>query len=179
MYLYHYYEKGKSPFLTLSDLSDEEVQKVCIIGREDGTINNRDNDYMYYRRLIEKQMYSIFAEKGGKPTRQAPYYMTLEECSRYGRMWYKDGVFIKIPLAEFNPSTISFTYGDSFITFDPSHGKNEEYRKNVYIYNEIWDVIDKYGLPQDKIVTDDSPWWEPTYVEVQIWSDEIIEKHRA
>jgi len=54
----------------------------------------------------------------------------------------------------------------------------------MYIYDEIWGIIEKYGFPQEMQLPDshpwpdDFPWWKPTYVEVQIWSDEPINKYR-
>jgi len=181
MYLYHYFEKGRTPFLTLSDLSDEEAIKIHNSLEEEGNIfakRNSDGKYMYYRRIIEKWLYSTFVQKGGKPERQTPYYMILGECDRC-KSWFKNGDFIKIPLDEFDKDTLSFTYGDSFPTFDPSHGQKQEYRRNVYTYDEIWDIIKKYGMPQDVVKwTDDTPYWVPAYVEVQVWSDKTINRYK-
>ena len=92
--------------------------------------------------------------------------------------WYKCGAYIEIPIAEFDLDCISFTYGDTFITFDPSHGKTEEYRKNVYTYGEILGIIEKYGWPEASW-TPDAPWWRSTYIEVQVWSDTPVAKYRT
>jgi hypothetical protein len=91
LFLYHYYEKEKGPFLSLSDLSDEEAKKVQ-----------------------------------------------------------------DVP------------------TFDPSHGDTSEYRQNVYTYDEIKVMIEKYGWPQDEPCTEKTPYWQPRYVEAQVWGDVIL-----
>lgn len=44
---------------------------------------------------------------------------------------------------------ISFTYGDSHPTFSDRVNDGKEYRKKLYTYDEILEVIEKYGLPQD------------------------------
>jgi len=67
MDLFHYYEKVNKPFLTLSDLTDEELQ----LGKDNNTLITKhvEGDYMFYRHLIEKTMYEQFIKKGGRPTR--------------------------------------------------------------------------------------------------------------
>lgn len=49
---------------------------------------------------------------------------------------------------------------------------SKEYRKQVYTYEEILKIIDKYGFPQK---------WNPLgkkgpirYIEAQVWDDSII-----
>lgn len=180
MDLYHYFEKGRTPFLSLSDLPDEIAMKIHNNLEVDNNIfskRNSDGKYMFYRSIIEKRLYSIFVEKGGKPQRQTPYYMTLENCESC-KLWFNNSDMIIIPIEEFDKNVISFTYGDSFPTFDPTHGESQEYRQNVYTYDEIWDIIKKYGMPQDMTFTDDIPYWKPRYVEAQIWNDEVINKYR-
>ena len=171
-YFCHYYEKESGPFVSLSTLRDEEAQVVIDeLIKEDKTLaaKTHGGQYMFYRRMIEKQVRYAFEEKGGTLRRSTPHYMTWGKCPHL-TSWYKDGSCIKIPVAEFDMSTVSFTYGDTFITFDPSHGKTEEYRKNVCTYDEMIRIIEKYGWPEKSWYAD-APWWQPTYVEAQIWSD--------
>lgn len=178
MYLYHYFERERGPFRSLSDLPDEEAQKIQDRLKSDNNIfSKRDSDgkYMFYRRMIENRVRSMFIEKGGKPTRLTPHYMILGECHRC-KSWYKSGDYIHIPIEEFDMNTVSFTYGDSFPTFDPTHGDKSEYRQNVYTYDEIIEIIKKYGLPQDLPWNDATPYWQPGYVEAQVWSDDTIKK---
>jgi hypothetical protein len=179
MFLYHYYEKGKTPFLSLSDLSDEEALKIHKALESEGNIfykRNRDGQYMFYRRIVENKLRSAFIEKGGKPLRQNPFYMVLGECD-FCKSWFSNSEIIKIPLAEFDADIVSFTYGDSFPTFDPTTGETQEYRQNIYTYNEIWNIIERYGMPQDKPQTGNVPYFYVHYVEAQIWSDEVINKY--
>jgi hypothetical protein len=51
-----------------------------------------------------------------------------------------------------------------------------EYRRKVYTYNEIWGVIEKYGIPQE--TWNEPIFAQPSYVEVQVWSDNPIDRYR-
>jgi hypothetical protein len=178
MYLYHYYEKGRTPFLNLSDLTDEEAIRLHTeLTAENDNFAKRDADgqYMLQRRTVEKRAYSMFVKKGGKPQRKSPHYMImaeneLDEC----KGWFLDCGVVKIPLDEFDKSVISFTYGDSFPTFKPIFDEEPEY--NLYLYNEISDIIKERGMPP--VRNNNMHWFEPSYIEAQVWSDETINKYR-
>jgi len=51
-----------------------------------------------------------------------------------------------------------------------------EYRNKVYLFDEIIEIIQKYGLPQDSW---DGTYESPCYVEVQVWSDSPIKHYRT
>ena len=111
----------------------------------------------------------MFIDKGGNPKKQYPHYMTLGECE-WIREWYKEGCVLQVDLEEFSPEILSFTYGDLFPTMRYKDGK--EYREQVYTKEEIMELINRYGLPQQ---------WNPEgkagperYIEVQVWDDEVI-----
>ena len=103
--------------------------------------------------------------------------MTLG-ANHYCKTWYKCGDYIEIPLGEFDLSTVSFTYGDSFPTIDPTHGDTSEYRQTVYKYDEILKIINKYGWPSAKWDDENTPYWTPMYVEAQVWSDTPIDEYK-
>jgi hypothetical protein len=176
MFLYHYFYKGRDPFLTLSDLSDDDAVNMHKNLEKNYDLmvkRNFDGKYVINRRMVENWLYGAFMKKDGKPERKTPYYMTLGKSNFYKNM---DCDFIEIPLNEFNMDTVSFTYGDSFPTFfSAQFGDKSEYVLNVYTNNEIWDIIKKYGNPQ---WTAETQFYEPHYIEAQIWSDKIIEKYK-
>lgn len=117
----------------------------------------------------------LFIEKGGKPIRKAPHYMVVE-CCDWLNSWFIEGDFIKIPIQEFDLNTISFTYGDMHPTFSPRVNDGKEYRKKIYTYTEILEIIKKYGLPQEWNA--DGKFGPERYIEAQIWSDETINKYK-
>ena len=78
-------------------------------------------------------------------------------------------------MEEFDKRTLSFTYGDSMPAFSPLINDGKEYRKKLYTYEEILDIIHRYGLPQDW--NDDGHRGPERYIEVHVWSDETIGRY--
>lgn len=177
MFLYHYFERAIGAFRNLSDLTVSEAEDILQKIRSDRPSSQaaqRDINYIKRRVNYEALARSLFIEKGGKPTREAPHYMVVEACE-WLNSWYIDGYFVKIPIEEFDTNTISFTYGDMHPTFSPFVNDGKEYRKKLYTYREILQVIEKYGLPQEWNA--DGKFGPERYIEVQIWSDNTIMKH--
>ena len=180
MFLYHYFEKSHGPFLNLSDLNnDEAIQIQNDLSARSQIYARRyaNGQYIFERRIVEKRAYAMFVRKGGKPQRQIPYYGLLSENElEEGYEWFVDCGVVKIPIDEFDKSTISFTHGDTFPTFSPNVTDGMEYRNTVYTHDEILKMIEKYGMPQD---TWDKPVFaQPCYVEAQIWSDEPVMRYK-
>ena len=170
---YHYYEKEKGPFVNLSDLDAENADKVMDEIRERGEIfaSQRNESYLARRRELEQLARGIFIKKGGKPIRRVPHYMVIEKCD-WLKTWYKQGEYVKLPLQSFDLNTVSFSYGDLFPTFSDRVADGKEYRRQVYTYDEILTLIDKYGLPQDW--NSDGRHGPERYIEVHVWSDDAI-----
>lgn len=178
LWLYHYYNRDFGPFRNLSDLDDAQAQAVLADIRRtkpDSFCARRSDEYMELRRHFETILREEFCKKGGKPQRTAPHYMTLGH-SPWLSTWYENCGVIKIPVAEFDLSTLSFTYGDSHPTFSDRVNDGKEYRKKLYLYDEILNVIDKYGMPQEW--NDDGRFGPERYIEAHIWSDEVIDRYR-
>lgn len=174
MYLYHFFDKTAGSFRSLSDLSAEDAQTVLEninITKPASMCAERDSGYLERRRKLENIIRSEFIGKGGTVLRSAPYYMVIE-YSPWLSTWYENCGYIKIPVEEFDINTLSFTYGDSMPTFSPLINDGKEYRRKVYTYGEILEIIDKYGMPQDW--NDDGRYDPERYIEVQVWSDETV-----
>lgn len=178
MYLYHYYDKATGPFKNISDLDKEEAKEIlnqikenrpnCMCAKRQDTYVE---DRLYYENILREE----FLKKGGKIERQVPHYMVVEH-SPWLSTWFENMEYVKIPIDEFDLSTLSFTYGDSHPTFSSRVNDGKEYRKKLYTYDEILEVIEKYGLPQDW--NDDGKFGPERYIEVHVWSDETIKKYR-
>ena len=177
MYLYHYYDKSIGPFKNLSDCSQEEANKIIekIKTEKPGAFcAKRNPDYMEKRRYYEEILRQEFLKKGGKIQRKVPHYMVVEQCD-FLESWYENSKFLKISIEQFDKRTISFTYGDSHPTFSDKVNDGKEYRKKLYTYDEILEIIKKYGLPQSW--NPDGKFGPERYVEVHIWSDETISEY--
>lgn len=176
MDLYHYYDKNSKPFISLSDLPIEQanavIDKIKATNPNSFCAKRRDG-YMQNRLYFENILRTEFLKKGGKVERQNPYYMIIEKCD-WLSSWYEDSAFVKIPIEEFDLSTLSFTYGDSHPTFSPRINDGKEYRKKLYLYDEILEIIKKYGLPQDW--NGSGEFGPERYIEVHVWSDKTIKR---
>lgn len=180
MFLYHYYDKEIGPFLNLSDLSADEASAVLSkLKREKPHTQSaqRDPEYMFRRRMYEDIIKKEFIKKGGIVKRDAPHYMVVEH-SPWLSSWFENSAYIRIPIEEFDLKTVSFTYGDSHPTFSPWSRDDDwkEYRRKLYTYDEILEIIKKYGMPQDW--NGDGKFGPERYVEAHIWSDDTINKYR-
>ena len=133
----------------------------------------RDSEYIEKRIRCEAILREKFIEKGGIVEIPSPHYMVVEH-SPWLSTWYEDGDFLKISIDEFDVRKISFTYGDSMPTFSPRVNDGKEYRRQVYTYEEILQIIKKYGLPQDW--NDDGAHGPERYIEAHIWTDDPISK---
>ena len=177
MYLYHYFDKRTGPFKSLTSVSKEEAQKVMEQIKQERPNSQcaaRHDKYVQYRHNCEAILRREFAAKGGIMEIENPHYMVVEH-SPWLSTWFEQCDFLKIPVEEFDLRTVSFTYGDSMPTFSDSVNDGKEYRKKLYTYDEILQVIEKYGLPQDW--NDDGAHGPERYIEVHVWSDKTIKKY--
>ena len=176
MDLYHYFDKNYKPFMNLSDIPIEQAKAIIAqikITNPNSFCAKRQDDYMENRLYYESILRNKFLKKGGKIERISPHYMVIEK-SDWLASWYENSAFIRIPIEEFDLSTLSFTYGDSHPTFSSRINDGKEYRKRLYLYDEILGIIKKYGLPQEW--NKDGEFGPERYIEVHIWSDKTI-KH--
>ena len=177
LYLYHYYDKAIGPFKNLSDISIEEANKILseiAVTKPNVQCAKRQADYMQARVNYENILRNEFIKKGGLIARKSPHYMVVEH-SPWLSTWYDNSSVIKIPIEEFDLRTVSFTYGDSHPTFSDKVNDGKEYRKKLYTYDEILEIIKKYGLPQDW--NNDGKYGPERYIEAHIWSDDVIYKY--
>lgn len=180
IFLYHYFDKTMGPFVNLSDIAVDEANVILNKIKEikpSTQSAQRDSEYMFRRHMYEDIIRKEFLKKGGIINRNAPHYMVIEH-SPWLSTWFEECAYIKIPIEEFDLKTISFTYGDSHPTFSPWPRDDDwkEYRRKLYTYSEILEIIKKYGLPQDW--NNDGKFGPERYIEAHIWSDEAINKYR-
>lgn len=171
LYLYHYYDATTGPFQNLSALSIEEALQVQRRLKQNNNwfASQRADDYMTIRRDLEARARALFTAKGGKPTKEYPHYMTLGPCE-WIMEWYPDGKVIRILLDDMQPEMMSFTYGDLFPTM--RYQDDKPYRGKVYVKNEILQLVDEFGWPQDW--NKDGRHGPERYIEVQVWDDRAL-----
>ena len=187
VYLYHYFEKDFGPFMSLTALPMEDARRILTEQKAAGKFHNPNIEgFLQNRYNRDRQLRKFFIEHGGQPQRITPVYMMLGEHSQW-KSAYENPAVVKIPLEEFNPLTVSYTYGDSFAIFNPELFGEEEYWNKVYFADEILKVVDKYGFPS-YVEYDFKRGIYPTdkhinhylkYIEAHIWSDEVLNKYRT
>ena len=190
MHLYHYFNKARPPFLTLTSLPFDEAFKVLTSQKDSAEFRdlppNFFNNFLQKRYGADKVLRDKFISIGGKPIRSSPVYFTLGDNDGM-KTWYDNLDWLKIPVNEFDLDTVSFTYGDSFAVFNPDLNTGEEYWGNIYKYDGILKVIDKYGYPEDpeydmknRIFPKEKPINHYLkYIEAHVWSDEVLDKYRG
>jgi hypothetical protein len=183
MLLTHYYDRADRPFQSLSALSDQDaLEKISILQQRQGLVYRRFNNpenYLKLRRETEIWLRNEFINKGGKPESNYPYYFVVDRSS-----WIESGYNghfnkIEIPLKDFEPKQISFTYPDSMVSYwlQTQTCKNyyrDEYHGRVFSMDEILKLIDRFGIS-------DRDWQLQTdrkydlFIEAQIWNIESID----
>jgi hypothetical protein len=170
-FLSHYYEAARGPFLNLSDLPPDAAETILDGIRREGEIfaSKRAVDYLAIRRGLEDLVRQQFIAKGGIPRRRRPHYLILGACP-WLKSWYREGCEVRILLAQVDPATVSFTYGDTFPAM--RYGDGKPYRKQVYTLAELPALVGEYGLPQEWNA--DGKLGPDRYVEAQLWADEPL-----
>ncbi|MCL2508199.1 MAG: hypothetical protein FWF05_03370 [Oscillospiraceae bacterium] len=185
--LYHYFERnnGFGPFRSFTELPMEEARQILLARKAADKIGNPNiEDFLHKRYGREKLLREAFVARGGRVERASPYYFFLGE----ERQWlsaYENPACVKIPLSEFDPLTVSFTYGDSFAIFNPALFGKEEYWGRAYFADEMLALINRIGLPPH-VEYDFKRGIYPKgvhindtlrHVEAHVWSDEVAGKY--
>ena len=171
-FLYHYYELDKGPFRNITEYGFEKAINIQS-NISEGWNSKRPDNYIELRLALEKRIREQFKLKGGKPNRNDPFYFTLGECE-WAKSWYLNPGVIKIPLSVFKSEHISFTYPDSMVSFQfYDEPKLATYRKDcngqVFLLNEINNLIKEYGLPSDEKCLSEEGLKHDRYIEVHIF----------
>ena len=181
-FLFHYYELENGPFRNITEYGYEKAENIQDTITE-GWNSKRPENYLDLRFSLEKRIKKHFVLKGGKPNRNDPFYFTLGEC-KFAESWYTNPGIIKIPLTEFKPEHISFTYPDSMVSYQfYDEPKLKTYRKNcngqIFLLDEINDLIGEYGLPTERKSQSEERLKYDKYIEAQVWDDQIITKFKT
>lgn len=176
-FLTHYWEAAEQPFASLSNLDDASLERKFTelamrrmrLHRFKSTQAARE--YMKLRRDAEAKVRLQFIEKGGKPILQHPRYMVLGTC-RWFEDWYVEKKEIRIALADFDDTQISFTYPDALVSMMLAERPEwtllrKPYHGVTFTTGEIREVVTAYGLPNE-----DDPATlkiEERLIEAQIW----------
>lgn len=182
-YLSHYYRKDKQPFESMSYLSDDEAKIVAKALLEENSEEfkrfRKFSTHWPRRRKTDQWVRTEFEKKGRIPIEPYPQYLVLGSSS-----YIKDDGYVelRIPLSEFDPNEVSFTYTDSMVSLwlheEQQHEKyyNPDLHGKVFTLPEILDVVKTHGIPNGEWETDPKKTYD-FFVEAQVWSFRPLRKY--
>jgi hypothetical protein len=185
MILTHYYHPNDEPFQTLSSFSEADALNIIAsLQQRTGAVYRRFENplkYLSQRRKTETWLRTEFIKKGGQPLSAYPQYFVVDRAP-----WIEDGYngesrMIQIPIANFNPDLVSFTYPDSMISYwlksqidsaEPTIRErvfhNAEYHGRVFGLKEISKIIEQFGIPNTEWQTEPNRKYD-LFIEAQVW----------
>ena len=187
----HYHHGGRPPFLTLSDLPEDQLELVLAQlsdpGEQAVSARRFGPRYMALRRATETSLRERFVAAGGTPQRRAPHYFVLGESDWFADL-YPEGSNVRLPLSALPPDVTSLTWADSITVMglgvelgvpapDPVHAGR------VYRLDELDELIGRHDLPTgaapDGLAGYAAHQHHPvnSYIEIQLWSDEPLLAH--
>lgn len=177
MNLTHYYHKNDQPFQSLSSLSDAAALSIIesLSDRTGGVYHRFINPekYLQDRRETESWLRAEFMAKGGQPQSLYPHYLTIGRSAWIEAGFDEPANFIQLPIATFHPDRISFTYPDSMVSYwlRSQCGQvfyRPEYHGRVFTLTEIYQIIDRFGIPELEWQTDPARKYD-LFIEAQVW----------
>jgi hypothetical protein len=186
----HYYRGSRAPFLSLSDLPDEQAAAVMaelIRERREGRQQRPfGRTYLEMRRIAEDRLRRRFLALGGRPQRRAPHYFVLGE-SPWFRGLAADMEEIRVTLGDLPDAQTTVTWGDSFAAMEVTRDfglafAQKPYYGRLYRLADIAGLAARYGIPRPApdgyqgLAAADTP---ETFVEVQLWSDDPVRGYFA
>lgn len=173
MNFYRYFHNIREPFLKITDIQSDNVQEYLnLIKNNSLAVKTYNSEYLNNRLYAEKIMKEEFIKKGGKPVLDHPHYFVLENCDNWFYQSKDNVASLAIDSNKFSKNIVSFTYGDSVPTFIPKYNDGKEYRNKIYTMDEIGEIINKHSMPQ--LWNLNCQHGFENYIEVQVWSDEVI-----
>ncbi len=183
--IYHYYYPKAGPLKSITEVPESDVDNVLKSISETTPIHHSRltlfKDYLPHRKETELLMKKQFIERGGKPTRDFPFYFILGNSPDYS-IGNPECEALVVDSSKIDTDILSFTFCDSMIAypfqpfFDES-GYNfnylpKDFHGQTYHFNELGAVLNKHGHPNDKH-NSDYPF--PGFIEVQVWGDINLE----
>lgn len=181
----HYYRANRRPFLSLSNVQEDELSNVLRVLQNERRTGEHHRvfgqKYVAMRRIAETRLREQFVHQGGRPERSTPHYFILEE-SPWFRGLAADMQAIRLPIAALPSDQTSVTYGDSFETtgvaadFGYGSADRRSYHDRVFRLDELPSLLGTLGLRTGDAEADYEGYEHRPidYIEVQLWSDEPV-----
>ena len=179
--LVHLYKNPDGPFQSISELPHADASRLMDEMTDANTwhtprfTREKRKEYMNARRRSEERLRCAFVAKGGRPSREHPYYLALETPEV--QTFWPAAKCVRVPLVALPPDVVSFTYLDSMVCDAllndpdcvPANCKQFAGLSclgQVYRLDELPHLLEEYGFPKG------------TYVEAQVWADEPLQPYK-
>lgn len=164
-----HYSRGR-PFQSITNSSSEERDKIIKSLNEEsawGLNRFQDSKYLEKRITTENRLRNAFVERGGKTEICRPIYFFLGHNLNFEK--HPENRAYRIDLSKIPKDIISFTYGDSLLSFDDEYRNlsGEKYRNSlcakIFLLNDLDELFS----------SDQYPDTDPLHIEVQFWDDPL------
>ena len=178
----HWYLKDLGePFLNILNCDPSEREKIVRELKERYDRSYFHEEYLSGRDEVERTLYRLFKDRGGKPQIERPVYCFLGLNPSeliYSRREYYDFKFFKIE--DIPSEVISFTYPGSIASIQIAEQERAKefrsaYHGKLYLKDEIHDAIEEFGMPGIDFIPIGSRQYD-VLVEAQVWSTSIFDE---
>jgi hypothetical protein len=173
-----HYSRGQ-PFLSITSVSPTQLDTVMsgLHERNAWGLNRfLDENYLKRRIEVENKMRRRFVEKDGEPELLNPIYFFLGRNSHFEENPLNVGYAIE--LSQLDKTHVSFSYGDTMLSFNEEYRKlaGEKYRN--LLCNDIYMVDELESLINDKLFPIECPLTIEAHLWIQPSSDLITRLER-
>ncbi len=173
-YIVHY--SRAEPFRSLTSVPADQLYAVLNNLNEKvawGLNRFSDSNYFQQRLDVENRMRSEFIAMGGEPVLSHPTYFFLGRNPRFEEVSLNIGYMIE--LSSIDIKSISFSYGDTMLSFNQENRKLAGEKYANPLCNRLYLKSDLESLFGNKMYPKDSP----LYVEAHLWvqpADAVVKK---
>ncbi len=163
-FILHY--SRDEPFRSITNVAPHQLEVVINGLNEKNTWGiNRFSDltYLMQRLEVEKIMHAQFIENGGKPELSNPVYFFLGSNIRFEE--HPLNVAYAIKLSKLNKNQISFSYGDTMLSFNEENRKQSGERYNnplcnkIFMLDELNSLFDNKSFPNENALAVEAHLW--------------------
>ncbi len=156
-----HYSRGE-PFQSLSGASSERIQSLDV-KKVWGLQRLKDPEYLPRRIQTEKLLKRKFQEIGGRPVLEYPVYFFLGSNLQFQSHPLNKAFMLS--LENIPSDSISFTYGDSLLSFDQKYKGLSADRYQ----NPLCEIVFKKESLKKLFTHSSYPVSSPLHVEAQLW----------
>lgn len=176
----HNYDPARGPFRNICELPEIEAERILQEIRKSG-LRSIKPDYLQRRRITEDWLIQERRQKLGATKLERPIYFFLGDFSD-GKDLSRP-MSLVMPLQEFPPETLTFTYPDSMASLpiairDDHRFHRKQYHGKVFTLDEIRSAVAEFGMPGDRWKTEPAMKYDK-FIEVQIWDDRPLKDQLA